>query len=165
MFKNVGNKIRIWAKVLVVLQMIPIAIGAVATAGSLISINEDFTVLGILAAIVILLLGYLIASLSAMFLYSWGEMVVRVTSIDEKLDRLQPPMPPMPEQFYAPAAYQPAPVQPVAPVSPIEVSFEPQPEEAYSAPVTQGWYCPVCGKQNPAIGKWCKNCGTKRENM
>lgn len=164
MFKNVGREIRIWAKVFLVAQMIPVVIGAFAAAGAIITVNEDFVFLGILAGILIVFIGYIFARLSCMMLYSWGEMVVRVTAIDEKLENMAPPVPPMPmpEAFYAPAPYQ----QPVdEPVNlPVDAVYS-----RPTAPVNDGnahpqdWVCPVCGKQNPAIGKWCKNCGTKRE--
>ncbi len=168
MFKNVGREIRIWAKVLVILQMIPVAIGAIAVAFAMISQDPDLTVPAILVGIIILVVGFFIARLGGLLLYSWGEMVVRVSAIDDKLNRMNPPMPYMPDP-YAPAPYStPAPPPTYPPIKPT-IAEQKAEQQGCSTPVQpiprepEEWYCAVCGKKNAPEGRWCENCGTKRE--
>lgn len=166
MFKNVGREIRIWAKVLVVLQMIPVTIGAVAVALAMISRSSKLLVPAILLGIIIMVVGFFIARLGGLLLYSWGEMVVRVSDIDDKLARMNPPMP------YAPDPYAPygAPTPPPAyvPVKPTIAEQKAERQGCSTPPQPmprepEEWYCAVCGTKNAPEGRWCENCGTKRE--
>lgn len=196
MFKRVGKEIKTWAKVLVILQMIPVVLlGLAACCGGFVisdGMNESlYAVVGIVVGILIIVLGYLLARLSAILLYAKGEAVDRLMRIDERLERLEkrnptesagtPPTAPnpgfTPGGFYPPVRPTPiprpapAPVPPVPAPAPAPVVQEPVDEEmtiaATSSPVDPeqtitDWFCPVCGQKNPFDGSWCRNCGTKR---
>lgn len=153
MFKNVGREIRTWAKVFLVLQMIPIVVGAVAAAWYLIDLNQEYMVLGILAAVVIVLVGYLLARFSTILLYSWGELIVRVTSIDEKLSAGNAPVAP---PTYMPPAYVHTP-------APMPLAQRKEEKAAPEKPAEEPWICPSCGTKNLPFGRWCEHCGTRRE--
>lgn len=192
MFKRVGKEIRVWAKVLVILQMIPIVIAGIVCAVAGFMYDTSFGVIGIIAGILVIVLGYLLARLSAIMLYSWGEVVERVACIDEKLDKMNMPAPAAPaapspyappSYAYAPPAHppvaNPAPVKsaPVmaTPIASVPVNNDPILDDDYtqaavsrpapakfSAPVPAEWICPNCGQKNSADGNWCRNCGTKK---
>ena len=123
MFKRVGKEIRIWAKVLVILEMIPIVLAAIVCA--LYCITEGPSdigvVLGIALGILIIVVGYFLARLSAIMLYSWGELVERVVCIDERLEKIE----------HRPAA----PAVPAAPVAPAPAPYNPPTYPSYAPPV------------------------------
>jgi hypothetical protein len=191
MFKRVGKEIRTWAKVLVILEMIPIVLAGILCALYFIEEGpgEEFIVIGILCGILIIVLGYFLARLSAIILYSWGELVERVVCIDERLEKMEqrpvaPAVPAAPVAPVAPPAYSYPPVAPIAPVAPVKNTTvntpamnvpiasvpvnDPVLEDEYTvaarpAPAKTGeWTCPNCGQKNNADGNWCRNCGTKK---
>lgn len=112
MFKRVGKEIKTWAKILVILEMIPVVMAGVAIAILAAMYDEELLILGIIGAIVVILLGYFIVRLANIMLYAKGELVDRVMRIDEKLEkleRMQPPAAPAPSSYAppAPAHYAP----------------------------------------------------------
>lgn len=185
MFKRVGREIRVWARVLFILQLIPVVLGGIACGIAGFAYDPDYGVIGILAGILFIVLGYLLVRFGALMLYSWGELVDRAARIDEKLEKMNAPAPvqPAPAPYAAPAyAYappvNPAPVVPAAPVKAapvmsvpvvnVPVKDDPILEDDYTqavsrpAPVAAEWICPNCGQVNAADGSWCRNCGTKK---
>lgn len=109
MFKRVGKEIKTWARVLVVLEMIPVVMAGVALAIMAGVYDEELLILGILGGIVVILLGYFLVRLANIMLYAKGELVDRVMRIDEKLEKL--------ERMQAPAPYAPPAPAPYAPPS------------------------------------------------
>ena len=137
MFKRVGKEIRTWAKVLVILEMIPIVLAGIACALYFImdGYGDEFVVIGILCGILIIVVGYFLARLSAIILYSWGELVERTVCIDERLEKLESRMAapgvPVAQVMYNPTAYSapaynpytaPAAPKPVAPAQPVHAA-------------------------------------------
>ena len=178
MFKRVGKEIKTWAKVLVILGMIPVVIGSAIGAFVLIDEGGINPIISILGAIIAIALGYFLLRLCNMMLYSWGELVDRATMIDEKLDKLMarpvpaapavpPYAPPAPARpVPAPAKPVPTPVAPVktAPVviAPVESASVPKfdaplPEDEYThAAVSRPKPAPAA----PAAATWtCPSCG------
>lgn len=132
MFKRVGKEIRIWAKVLVILQLIPAVILCIGGAFLLIEEADFPPVLAILAALVVLVLWYFLVRLSMIMLYSWGELVERVVCIDEKLEKMScaaPIAPAAPAVHPAPPAPTPVPSYGYTPPTPMN------PPAAKTAPV------------------------------
>lgn len=131
MFKRVGKEIKTWAKVLVILEMIPIVIAGVAVAMLAFAYDEELIIPGILCGILIVVLGYFIARLSSIMLYAKGELVDRVMRIDEKLERM--------EKMQHPAAPAPSPYAPPSygyvPPAPAPVNVPVQAAPAAKAPV------------------------------
>lgn len=123
MFKRVGREIKAWAKALVILGMIPVVVGSGVGAFLMIDEMDMPPVVSILAAIICILLGYFLLRLCNMMLYSWGEVVDRVTRIDEKLEKLMerpvPAAPAAPAYSYAPPAAPAAPPVKAAPAAPV----------------------------------------------
>lgn len=128
MFKRIGKKIKAWAKVLFILQMIPVVMSAVAGAIAVYVYDDDMLILGILGGVLVLILGYLLAFFSNMLLYAAGELVDRATKIDEKLERI--------EKLQAAPAPVPAPAPAPAPFAPPSYGFAPPaPAPVVAAPV------------------------------
>lgn len=190
MFKRVGKEIKVWATVLFILQLIPVVLLGLAAIGAGFILSDQmgeeyFVVLGIVAGILIIVVGYVLARLNAITLYARGEAVDRLMRIDERLKQLEqqrtsapaPAPAPVPTPGftpdYAPGTFYSAPPapapQPVAPVftPPVE---EPEEDATVAAvppvspviPAAREWFCPVCGQKNDSDGSWCRNCGTKR---
>lgn len=144
MFKRVGKEIKAWAKALVILGMIPVVIGSGVGAFLMIDEMDIPPVVSILAAIICILLGYFLLRLCNMMLYSWGEVVDRVTRIDEKLEKLmERPVPAAPAvpPYAAPAA--PAKAAPVAPVAPVKQPVAAPAKQPAAAPVKPAPVAPV----------------------
>lgn len=152
MYKRVGKEIKAWAKALVILGMIPVVVGSGIGAFLMIDEMNIPPVVSILGAIIVILFGYFLLRLCNMMLYSWGEVVDRVTQIDEKMEKLMnrpapaaPAAPAVPSYAApaaparpAPAPAKPAPVAPAAPVAPVPVKTVPvvsAPVETPAAPV------------------------------
>lgn len=176
MFKRVGKEIRVWAKVLVILQMIPIVLAGIVCAIAGFTYDVVYGVLGIIAGILFIVLGYLLVRLSAIILYSWGELVERVVCIDEKLEKMNraasaaPAVPAAPAPFAPPAySYKPAVHTPVVtptpvkaapvvntPASSISVDNDPFLEDDY----TQAAVSRPAPVKAAAPAEWtCPNCG------
>ena len=186
MFKRVGKEIRTWAKVLVILEMIPIVLAGIACALYFImdGYGDEFVVIGILCGILIIVVGYFLARLSAIMLYSWGELVERTVCIDERLEKLEnrmavPAAPAAPVMYNPPAynapAYNPyaapaAPVapKPVAPAQPVHAAVPVKNTTlntpAMNVPIASvpvnNDAAPEVEKAPPVKADWtCTNCG------
>lgn len=83
MYKNVGKELKGWAKFLVILLTIPyVIIGVISIAYFS---SEDQGGLGVLVAIMIVIVGYFLARMGAILLYAFGEIVDRVSSIENRV--------------------------------------------------------------------------------
>lgn len=80
MFKNVGKKVMMLAKVVFWLVTLLSGVGIGCVAGLI--FDDDFILCYILLAIPV---GAIFGWISAIFVYAFGELVDRVTSIDKKL--------------------------------------------------------------------------------
>ena len=128
MFKRVGREIKTWAKVLVILEMIPVVMSGVGLAIAAAVYDDDMLILGIICGIVVILLGYFFVRLANIMLYAKGELVDRVARIDEKLEKMEK------MQQSAPPAPMPAPMPAPAPYAPPSYGFAP-PAPVVSAPI------------------------------
>jgi hypothetical protein len=150
-FSNPGRRIKNWAKVLYVIEIIVAVIGGIA----MIAADDDMFLFGLLTAAV----GILAAFITALFLYAFGELV---ESSQENRDinrqillTLGGNAPQAPQQApqYAP---QYAPQQSAAPAAPQRVKPTPVP----SGDTTPGvWYCRSCGNATSNSYSTCTQCG------
>ena len=83
MYKNVGSELKVWAKAIAIIAMVPFFMAAV---GFLTSGGEF---LNLLIAVVVAFFGYVIGRLSGILLYAFGELVENSTSIKEKLSEIE----------------------------------------------------------------------------
>lgn len=149
-FSNPGRRIKNWAKVLYVIEIIAAVIGGIA----MIAADDDMFLFGLLTAAV----GILAAFITALFLYAFGELV---ESSQENRDinrqillTLGGNAPQAPQQApqYAPQ-YAP---QQSAPAAPQRVRPTPVP----SGDTTPGvWYCRSCGNATSNSYSTCTQCG------
>lgn len=140
MFDNIGSKIKNLAQ-----GVCFIGIACSVICGiSFLAIDEDLFLVGLLVAVI----GALCSWLGTFLLYGFGELIERVTSIDEKMKGSTPPVYEEPSTFYV---RTPAP----APSVP-----DPRPAASSSSPaLDKVWYCGYCGTQNTNISAQCKGCG------
>ena len=154
-FSNPGRRIKNWAKVLYVIEIIAAVIGGIA----MIAADDDMFLFGLLTAAV----GILAAFITALFLYAFGELV---ESSQENRDinrqilhTLGGNAPQAPQQApqYAPQ-YAP---QQSAPAAPQRVRPTPVP----SGDTTPGvWYCRSCGNATSNAYATCTQCGLPKSH-
>ncbi len=92
MFKEIGKKIKGLAKILFVLGIIISVIcgivsctGIVGTATIADAPEPAALIIGIIAFLIVLLIGILISYLSVLFTYAFGELVDKVDEIEKKI--------------------------------------------------------------------------------
>ena len=91
-FKHIGKEIKGWAKALAIVIFIPFVIAGVVTlVPALMSLadgemDQMFTVI---VAVLFVGLGYLIARLSAIILFGYGELIDKVTNISSRVDSIE----------------------------------------------------------------------------
>ena len=78
MFENVGQRIKNYAKALFIGQLILYIVGGII----LIAIGVDGDTALILVGIALLLVGWAIAWLNSVFIYGFGELIVKATEIE-----------------------------------------------------------------------------------
>lgn len=84
MYKNVGKEIKTWVDIIVWVQMIPVVLMGIL---AIVMMAEQSLLLGIGLGAVIIGVGHLLARLSGMIMYAFGEIAERILSIDEKLSK------------------------------------------------------------------------------
>ena len=77
MYDNIGGKIKQWAKVVCIAEAIVAVIGAIV----MMATAEDGTMIGM--GFLVLILGPLAAWVSSWLLYGFGEIIVKLTQIEE----------------------------------------------------------------------------------
>ncbi|MBQ7802177.1 MAG: hypothetical protein IJ375_07650 [Oscillospiraceae bacterium] len=83
MYHEVGQKIKKWAEILVIIDtIIFITLGVLVCAYFF---SRDEMLLGLVLAVLVVLVGYFISWLSHLLLYAFGELVDRTISIDDAL--------------------------------------------------------------------------------
>ena len=89
MFDRVGKQIKDLAKSIAHFILFLFLLGAIAVVVVAVSYAEDFRFLNflcsLLPALLVLGIGYIVAWLSGLMLYGFGELIDRAASIDEKL--------------------------------------------------------------------------------
>ena len=80
MYKNVGKELKTWADIL--LWIIVLLSMIIAIVILFICVQSDMVILGLIAGAAYFLVSYLIARLSCIALYAFGELVHRTTEID-----------------------------------------------------------------------------------
>ena len=130
MFKNVGNELKVWAKIIVILLTVP----SVLFGLFLIKAGIDAWYDGLwlyIAGIVVAVAGYFLARLAGIFTYAFGELITRVTSIDEMMRQ-----------------------EGAGVVHP-----EKKTAASYTKSAAKGsWECPVCGAHNSDQALFCEKC-------
>ena len=84
MFENVGEKIRNYAKGLFIVQVVMYIIGGIV----MVAVSDGEAGL-IIAGLVMLLLGWVIAWLNSVFIYGFGELIVKTTEIERNTRGIQ----------------------------------------------------------------------------
>lgn len=79
MFENVGQKIKGYAKALFIAQLIMYIIGGIVALALGIDWDEEYW---IFIGLVLLALGWAIAWLNSVFIYGFGELIVKATEIE-----------------------------------------------------------------------------------
>ena len=96
-FENVGKEIKMWAKTLAVLTFIPFCIGGLAVLfGAFAALGEaegGAFLLGLIGAALIVGVGYLVARLSAIILYGFGELVDKTSDTNERVAAIEKKLP------------------------------------------------------------------------
>lgn len=88
MFENVGNKIRMLAKVICVLGIIGSVIAGISmiAGGSQISYYSNSNVL-ILPGLLVMILGSVVSWANALLLYTFGEMAENIAALRKAVDQ------------------------------------------------------------------------------
>jgi len=86
MFNDVGNELKNWARLIVILLTIPAVLAGIVLL--IVFVEQEMILLGVIIALVASVLGYILARLSAILLYAFGELVACATSIDERLEKI-----------------------------------------------------------------------------
>lgn len=163
MFKNIGRKIKSYAKVVfaigVILSVISSLVGAFAV-GALLADASGEVFLGILAGfflfVVSAFISCLFAYLSVMFIYGYGDLIDNTEYIKKYTE----------DMYYRNSINRPA--TPVAPTPAPAPSPAPAPQPAprpTSQPVSKPagpWRCTKCGGQNEPGDAFCRNCGAPK---
>ena len=86
MFKNVGNELKMWAKVIVILSTLPwVGLGVFLWTTLA---NNDAGFWGFLVFACLSVVGYFIARFTGILTYAYGELVETVVDIDTGIDML-----------------------------------------------------------------------------
>ena len=150
MFSNIGKKIKDFAQIMFVVEVI----GSLISAGIIGFKNVG----GAVGFLVFLLLGVLFfggAYLSVIFIYGFGDLVDNAERIRENIesvrwnDRVEANTEPE-RKYGAPAAYN--------------LSGKPifKDHESANQNTAGGWTCMRCGAQNKNNSSTCTNCGMQR---
>ena len=170
-FSNPGRRIKNWAKVLYVIEIIAAVIGGIA----MIAADDDMFLFGLLTAAV----GILAAFITALFLYAFGELVESSQEnrdinrqILQTLGGNAPQAPQRAPQYapqYAPQQSAPAAPQQSAPAAP-QQSAPAAPQRVRPTPVPSGdttpgvWYCRSCGNATSNAYSTCTQCGLPKSH-
>ncbi len=89
MYTNIGGKIKAVAKVAAWLGIIASVVSGITmmSAGNLYSYGIDFGGLGVIGGILVIVVGSVIAWLSSLALYGFGELIERTAEIAENTRR------------------------------------------------------------------------------
>lgn len=138
MFSNIGNKIRILAKVICIIGMVFAALSGLA----LIIVGITMVVQRIPAGAILIFGGFIFAGFGALFawigsfvLYGYGQLIHSVQNLENKVCGLE---------------------ENLSSAAPASASYEPVEE-----PVIQAGTCPNCGTQNSADSSFCIKCGQR----
>ena len=156
MFRNIGGKIKGLAKVFFTIGIVfSILTALVLCAAGFISGEEEVIIMCISAGLVYILLGILVAWLSNIMLYAFGQQVemqeksaLLLESILYKLDKLTIPQA-VPPAKPAPAVIKPTPAAPKAE------------ETSAPAPAAAKPTCTKCGAALSEDAVFCGVCGNK----
>lgn len=150
MFRNIGRKIKGYAKIIFVIYAALFTLAGIIAGISLIASGAQLMrysryyggggglliFLGIMAIILIPAIGLLISYISTMFMYGFGELVDSNQQMNEKMDAIITCMGgSKPEQITANTA----------------------------APAQPNWTCASCGASNQYDSKFCIKCGQQHE--
>ena len=135
MFENVGKEIKRLAEKYVISAMVPFVIIAIAVFAVLAYMG--YALVGLLAAVIIVLVKYSSVKREVILLYGYGELIDRVQSIEEHI---------VPSKGNNQKVIKKVPVK-------IDIDV---PKTKRNANGT--WNCVFCEEENEADAKWCKNC-------
>ena len=131
MYKNVGGELKFWAKTLVVISAIPAMLLGIIIFFYGMSVGEGVGALLCIAGVVVGVVGFIFARFLGILLYSFGELVERTVSIDNRLADSMDSKICENQQVHTP------PVQKINGAA---------------------WVCPICGHQNNAGALFCGKC-------
>ena len=136
MYKDVGKELKRCAEIIVVLLTVPSILVGIAVLAVL--ADNDLMILGLIAAAVVIGIGYFFARLLAMGLYAFGELVDRVCAMEERSREKKPDN------------------------EKTKTDEKTKPSEE-SIPVVERkngtWQCLYCDHKNPSKLKYCEKCG------
>lgn len=141
LFNNVGSDIKTIAKVIANwILALHILLGIIIIICGCALLSEGLAIggVGFLIGFGIFGFGYIMSRLAVMLLYAYGEMTVRLISIDSKISN----------------SYRS--------VKPEKINVKADKKSEDNTPRrTSPWECQFCGYQNPIEAKFCKSCGTE----
>ena len=139
MFNEVGKEIKRMAEKHVISAVIPFVIIAIAVFALLAS--KGYALVGLIAAIIIILIKYLNARKKVILLYGYGELIDRVCSIDDHLSGSTPSL--------------------ISTVNPQLSTKDPANTTHISS--GSGWTC-SCGRKNANYVSTC-SCGINKRDL
>lgn len=149
MFNNIGGKIKSLATAAFIID----TIAAIITGISLMAIDEDM----VLAGLLVIVGGFFVAWVSVWLLYAFGQLVENSDIIVAELTRKQH----QPQQSVAPSHSVPSAPPVPKPATVKKEATAPTPKlhcQNCHTPISY-YPCPQCGFPSKDIPYWCGNCG------
>lgn len=169
MFSNIGEKVKGYSKIIFIIQVIiGVIIGFIQWMGLIDSRKGG---LGFLLFLLIVILTFVLAFISSMFIYAFGQLVENSDSINYNtrelfniVSRMNYNMSPSNKNNTTGTPVNNAPINHTYTPRAASTAHNSAPNLSEIANNTNssGWFCPKCAERNPYTTNVCKICGASR---